>query len=145
MLTATQAAVLNNKIAGQLSAIGADLMPTSKHNTESHAWNYLIASKIESYGKKLKETTRKEAIKAGVMFDHEKTPREPGTNTAIYTGDVVTINCAVKMPSTTFDHKQFSASLLSAGLMSEEIENIFAASFKASRPAHTFTAELLIG
>lgn len=147
MLTSTQAAVLNNKIAAQLKAIGDALCPPSQNNTEGVAWDYYVAAKIEAYGKASKKAVVKLAIKQGVLFDHEKTPKEPGTDEDVYHGDVIAINLKVKEPSQTFDGKKFYAALVSQKLVSDsnmvDVDALYEECFKESRPAHTFTPTLL--
>lgn len=145
MLTSAQAAVLNNKLALQLKSIGDMMCPPSTNNTESYAWDYYIANKIEAYGKKAKDVARKMAIKNGVMFDHEKEPREPGTEADVYNGDVIRISLTVKEPNKTFDHKAF-LSCMEEILPPDKhavLQTFYLGAFKTSRPAHTFTATLL--
>lgn len=145
MLTATQAAVINNKLAVQLKSIGDTMCPPSTNNTESYAWDYYIANKIEAYGKKAKDVARKMAIKNGVMFDHEKEPREPtgGELVDVYTGDVIRISLAVKNGATSVDGREFYATLKNMGLITDDIEAAYQGAHKTARPAHSFTATLL--
>ena len=111
-MTPTQAASLNNKIALKLKSVGQGLMPLSTLNSETIAWDYMIAGKIESYGRKSKEVARDAAIEAGVMFNHEKHPLLSGEEAVVYKGDVVGIRVAVKEPGVTFDHKTFRRQVL---------------------------------
>lgn len=143
MLTATQAAVINNKLAVQLKSIGDTMCPPSTNNTESYAWDYYVANKIEAYGKKAKDVARKMAIKNGVMFDHEKEPREPGEAVDVYSGDVIRISLAVKMPVTKVDGEAFYDALKKLGIVNEQVEERYQLSHKTARPAHSFTATLL--
>lgn len=143
MLTAAQAAVLNNKLALQLKSVGEMECPPSTNNAESYAWDYYVANKIEAYGKKAKDAARKAAIKNGVMFDHEKEPLEPGSQQDVYSGDVIRISVAVKQPITKVDGEEFYEALKKIGLVDEKVEKLFLAAHRTSRPAHTFTATLL--
>lgn len=145
MLTSTQAAVLNNKIAGLLAEVGSRVhMPQSKQNTEGFAWDYMIASKIEKFGKSAKEKAVKEAIKSGVMFDHEKKPLAAGSEETVYSGDVVKIDVKVKQASESIDTKKLISFIRASGLIpAVELDVWIEDSTKTARPAHTFTAELL--
>lgn len=145
MLTAAQAAVLNNKLALQLKSIGDTMCPPSTNNTESYAWDYYIANKIEAYGKAAKKQAVKKAIRNGVMFDHEKEPLPPETQKDVYNGDVIRISVAVKQPSKTFDHQTFLDCIeeLLPPDQHAVLHTFYLGCFKASRPAHSFTATLL--
>lgn len=143
MLTSAQAAVLNNKLALQLKSIGDMMCPPSTNNTESYAWDYYIANKIEAYGKKAKDVARKMAIKNGVMFDHEKEPREPGTEADVYSGDVIRISVSVKNPASKLDGEGFYGALKRLGIVNDEIEELYQLYHKETRAAHSFTATLL--
>ena len=143
MTTARDAAIINHTIIARLSSVGDGLMPQSKHNRETLAWNYMVASKIEKFGRGMKDNAKKEAIKAGVLFDHETAPLSPGTDMNVFRGDVVSINLTVKKPAQTFDYSAFRIAMSKAGLFTDAVEGIAAASFKESRPSHTYIAELL--
>lgn len=146
MLSAAQAAVLNNRLALQLKTIGDTLCPPSTNNTESYAWDYYVANKIEAYGKKAKDVARKMAIKNGVMFDHEKEPREPtdGEAVDVYSGDVIRISLSVKKGAVSTDGNAFYAALVKALPEHEAaIQVAFDGAAKVARPAHSFTATLL--
>lgn len=144
MLTATQAAVLNNKIAGQLSDVGKGLMPTTKSNVEGIAWDYLIATKVEAYGKKAKEAAVKEAVKAKLIFDHAKHPKEPGFNEPIYTGDNVQIMCMVKNGSVRLNSTKLVMELKKIkGLTEDQIDKAMLAAADITRAPHTFTPSLI--
>ena len=147
MLTPAQAATINYSIMQQLNAIGEKLCPPSKNNTEGAAWNYYVASIIEKAGKAHRDKARKEAIKQGVMFDHEKEPKEPGDANTAYDGDVVRINYVVRNPSTTVDGAQLYEAIMAVGLIDKEdmatFKKLYADAHKTSRPAHVFTAALV--
>ena len=149
-MTLTELAIHHNNLANKLYNLRFDLKPTAValSNTESLAWDYHIAAKVEAYGKGAKDKARKEAIKAGVMFDHEKEPLPPGADKVVYEGKNVVINVKVKEPSTTFDHKKFEYEFNKANLVSgtnrEAFDALFAKCFKQSRPAHTFTSDLRV-
>jgi hypothetical protein len=146
MLTAAQAAVLNNKLALQLKSIGDTMCPPSTHNTEGLAWDYYVANKIEAYGKKAKDAARKAAIKAGVMFDHEKEPHAPtdGEAVDVYSGDVIRISLQVKNGAVSIDGKAFYEELMKNVLdFGPLITAIYEKHHKTARPAHSFTATLL--
>jgi hypothetical protein len=144
MLTSSQAALLNNKIAGQLDEVGTACTPPSKANTGKEAWDYFIAAKIEAYGKAMKKKAVDKAVKAGVIFDHMKSPLAPGSDEVVYSGDVVQIRCTVKQPSTSTDSKKLIDMIIASGLINASIlANMVAGAETKSRAAHTFTAELV--
>jgi len=148
-MTPAEIAIINSTIAFQLSCTGKGLMPETSSNTESLAWDYMIGAKVETYGKGLKEAAKKRAIAAGVMFDHEKEPRDPYTEEVVYDGKIVSIHLKVKTPALTFDHKSFIAKVLARNLVSgvniDDFNLLYTDSFKKSRAAHAFTAELVEG
>lgn len=146
MLSAAQAAVLNNKIALQLKSVGEHECPPSKNNAESYAWDYYVAGKIESYGKAAKDDARKKAIKNGVMFDHEKTPHAPtdGEAVDVYSGDVIRISLSVKNGAKSVNSKKFLAAVIKAlPDLKGDVEAIYEGCEDTARGAHTFTATLL--
>ena len=146
MLSSAQAAIVNNTIAGQLNEVGREGMPRSGNNGESYAWDYFIATKIEKFGKAKKEAAQKAAIKNGVMFDHEKSPRPPGTDEAIYSGDVVSIRCAVKNAASKVDVTKLRQLLISRGLVSgSTLDALIEQVTTKNREPHTFTCELHTG
>jgi len=148
MLTAGQAALLNNTIATQLDAVGKGIMPQSNNNRESEAWDYFIGTKIEKFGKAMRDKARKKAIKVGVLFDHEKAPMPPGTDEVVFAGDVITINCTVKAGAESVDGRAFYNAVLAARIIDAAdlpvFKQLFDNATKVNRGAHTFAAELTV-
>ena len=118
-------------------------MPRSKLNTEPAAWEYHVASHLLRLAEARKKKAHAAAVKAGVIFDHEKEPMPVGTNTLTYAGNVVEISVAVTTPSTRLDAAAFVDDLAAAGVKRALLERLTGEHTKESRAPHKFTSSLV--
>ncbi len=84
----------------------------------------------------------KDAIKAGVMFDHVKYPREPGTDCVVYDGDV-RIALKVGEQGEKLDVPAFIASLVAEGVKPSLIKRLASKHTYPTAAPHIFTASLV--
>jgi hypothetical protein len=85
-LDAAKANALTAAISAAFAAIGttaATKMPPSKRNTEAVAWEYFVASLLARLAEGRRKRAHAAAVKAGVLFDHEKQPLPVGSNALI--------------------------------------------------------------
>lgn len=145
MLSSTDANLLMNKINTAFAGIGSNGtgMPKSKRNTESVAWEFLVAKHLKRMADGRDKAATKAAVKAGIIFDPEKEPRTEGTRESVYNGDVVQIGVETKMASVRLDTSELQKQLYAAGVAKHVIEECMAAAMKPNRPPHTFTTALV--
>ena len=109
-----QANALTAGIGAAFAAIGVQsptTMPKSPRNGEPFAYEYHVASLLARLAEARKRKAVSEAVKAGVMFDPDKTPRPVGTDALVYAGDVVEISVSVTTPTTKVDMEAFLADI----------------------------------
>lgn len=110
MLTSDKANALTRAINDAFDAIGVGPvtgMPRSKGNLEPLAWRWHVTSHLKRIAEAAQRKAGREAIVAGVIFDHEKKPLAQGTNALVYAGDVVEISVEVGTPAVRFDAAAF--------------------------------------
>src|SRR4029077_11785451 len=73
------------------------------------AWH--LAAQLKRAATSDKDKATREAIKCGVLFDHEKHPREAGYEGVVYRGGQVTISLKVGQPGDALDVESFLESL----------------------------------
>lgn len=108
------------------------------------AWEYHVASALHRLSETRRNAAIKEAIRAGVMFDHEKTPAAAGTQRVVYAGPIVEI--AVKVADggrAGLFVDGFVADLIKAKVDPKLIERLRAKHRTETRPAHGFTSSLV--
>lgn len=140
--------LLTNKINKRFADIGTTngtAMPQSPSNNEHIAYELHIALALARLAEGRKKHAMKEAVKAGIIFDHEKEPKPAGTKETLFNGSVVQVDVSVKTPTSRFDHNKFIDDLLATfiTLPREEVEALVFKHTYLNRPAHTFTTELV--
>jgi hypothetical protein len=100
-----------NTAFASIGKAGDTVMPRSKGNLEPLAWEYLVASHLKRLAEARKKKAHGEAVKAGVIFDHEKQPAPIGTKALVYAGEVVEIAVNVTTPTTNLDLPAFTEEL----------------------------------
>ena len=88
-----------------------------------------------------KDKATREAIRLGVLFDHEKHPREPGTECVVYRGSAVTISLKVGNPGDALDVESFLDDL-AAYLKPAVIRRLVARHRSATAAPHSFVSTL---
>lgn len=129
------------------SSIGAtpDTRPAkTRDNAGPILWEYFIAWHLNTRAKSRLDSAKAECIKAGVMFDPEKHPREPSDGGLITTGEYVGVFLTVKNPSTRINTDTLRNALLDAGVKEAVIDKAYAAAEYKTRPPHEFKPVLVI-
>lgn len=129
-------------------AVGFDIhtkMPrTSKGDNKAPvAWEYFVSNHLMTRARARFEAARKQAVQAGVIFDHEKFPREPGTIETVFTGEHVSVLLTVNNPATRIDADKLCAYLIEKGVKPKLVEAAYTHATEKSRPAHVFRVALL--
>ena len=117
-------------------------MPKCESNLAPIAWEFFVAKHVLSLANKRKENAEKAAIAAGVLFDNEKKPHEPGRVVA-FNGEVVSIMAEIKKPSQRVDIDVFVELLAKEGVKDTIIINARHGATKSSRAAVVFTPYLV--
>jgi hypothetical protein len=151
MTVAKQAATVTpvlimNKIKNSFDALGrknGTAFPASENNREHYAVEYHIASELAKYADARKKTAASEAVKAGVLIDPIKEPRNPGTNEVLFQGENVQVQLSVKNATTNYDIDAIRSSLVSQGVDTLVIDNAFIDGTRQNRAPHSFKTILL--
>ena len=133
-------------------AIGhtASTMPTvpSTNNNGAAAFEYFAAHRLARRAEARKKRATTQAVEAGVIFDHTKTPLEPGTNAhPVFLGDQVFISCTVANITDKVDWEAIVTDLVNNKKVAiKEVEALVKKYTmpKAERGAHTFSSTLII-
>ena len=89
------------------------------------------------------EDGEKEAIKAGVIFDHRKEPLTAGVEKQCYSSDVVNVNVKTSNPGTRLDKDMLVEVLLKKGVKKELLEACIEQATVETNPPHRFSAVLV--
>ena len=89
-----------------------------------------------------KDKATREAIRLGVLFDHEKHPKPAGYEGVVYRGSAVTISLKVGQPGDALDVESFLESL-AAYLKPAVIRRLVARHRSSTASPHTFTSSLV--
>ena len=89
-----------------------------------------------------KDKATREAIRLGVLFDHEKYPKAAGYEGVVYRGSAVTISLKVGNPGDALDVESFLESL-SAYLKPGVIKRLVARHRSSTAAPHTFVSTLV--
>jgi hypothetical protein len=117
----------------------------AKSNTGPVAMEYYLAATAAREATARKELATKAAVTVGVLFDHKKDPRPPGTNEVVYDGAEVRITLKVATPSEKLDVTAFIAGLHKAEVKPALIARLLKRCTAPTAAAHTFTSALVHG
>lgn len=129
------------------SSIGAEAHtrpPKTRDNLGPIAWEYFVSWHLLSRAKARLEGAKKQCIKAGIIFDHEKFPREPGEGGLIYSGEQVGVMLTVKSAGTRTDIDKFCAALKAKGVKEHIVDECRTEAEYSTRPAHEFRPTLVV-
>jgi hypothetical protein len=146
-LDTIEANTLTGPITDAFTAIGrtdATKMPPTKRNTEPLAWEYHVASVLLRLAEARKKKALAATIKGGVLFDHEKLPKAPGTNEVVYSGNIVEISVAVTTASASLDTDGFVDALEKTGVKRAVLDRLLGVHTTANRAPHKFTSALVM-
>ena len=136
----------NINVAVDAIGVAADTKmpkPKTKSNRGPIAWKYFIAWQVCARAKARLEEAKKEAIQSGVIFDHEKHPRDPGTNEQVYADEFVAVWLTVRNPATRVNADKMAEYLIAKGVDAKLIADAYAEATSKSRPAHEFRVSLI--
>ena len=103
------------------------------------ALTYHLAAQAKRTATADKDKATREAIRLGVLFDHEKYPKAAGYEGVVYRGSAVTISLKVGQPGDALDVESFLESLadyLTPGV----IKRLVARHRSATAAPHTFVS-----
>lgn len=132
-------------VAFDAIGISEPKMPRLKKgdNKAAIAWEYYVADDLESRANaRLKEAKRRAMI-AGVIFDPEKEPREPGVNEPVYVGEQVAVWVEVRRGSKKVNADLMSEYLIKKGVDAKLVADAYASALSMTRPAHVFRVSLV--
>jgi hypothetical protein len=118
-------------------------MPRCTGNQAPAAWELWVSQHVLSLATKRKERAEQEAIKAGVIFDKEKEPREGGTRETVFNGECVSVMLEVRGASKRVSADKMADYLVSKGVKQALIDEARIAATSTSRAAHVFTTTLI--
>jgi hypothetical protein len=147
-LTTTVRNRLVDAINVAFDAIGFDVLtkmpkPKVRDNKSPIAWEYYVADHLAARARARLTTAKKAAIAAGVLFDHEKFPREAGTREPIFSGEHVIVWLEVKSPTTRVNADKMSEYLITKGVDAKVVADAYASASSKTRPAHEFKVSLV--
>lgn len=119
-------------------------MPKCESNLAPVAYEYWLAQHLASRANKRKEQAEKRAIDAGVLFDKDKHPREPGTRETIYACEIVSVNVEVRNPATRVDVSALLKFLAEKGVNQKLLDVALEQAQTRNKPAHVFTSALVV-
>lgn len=147
MLDAARANLLTTAINDAFAGIGKGpptAMPRgSKNNTEPLAFEVLVSKRLAKLAAAREALAIRDAIKAGVMFDHKDDPLPEGTSKVVYDGDVVRIDLKVTGGRDGIDHDAYVADLEKAGVAPALLKRLAAKHATMSACPHSFTPSLV--
>jgi len=135
------------KVRKAFSDIGnrnATVMPVSKRNTDSLAWELYVATELASSAEARKKSAAQACIEAGLMFDHKEHPLPAGTEQTIYSGEIVQITVRVNNAAPRFNSAKLKAEMLRHKISSETADKIYQACLIDGTPAHVFRAAPIV-
>lgn len=138
---AAKITAINNAFAS-IGTSGDTKMPVSKKNTEPVAYEFYTSAHLARIAEARKKKAHAAAVKAGVIFDHEKDPQPIGSNTRVYAGDVIEIACSVTTPATRLDADAFVSDLEKAGVKLALLNRLRNKHTHENRAPHKFTASI---
>jgi hypothetical protein len=118
-------------------------LPKGKGNTAPFAMELFLSYILQSYATARYNAARKNAVKVGVLFDHEKKPLPPGTKKEIYNDTAVCISVEVRSPYAKTDIDKLSAFLIGRGVSSDDMVDAIKFASSDTKPPHIFTADLV--
>lgn len=145
-LDTTRANGKTDAITESFALIGHDngsLMPRSKDNREPMAWELHVAKLLKRLAEAREKRAVTAAVKAGVMFDHEKAPKPVGTHEIVFTGEVVEVAVDVTTAATKLDIAGLIVDLERAGLTGKAIKRMVDKNTSENRAPHKFTTSLI--
>ena len=106
------------------------------------ALTYHLAAQAKRTATADKDRATREAIRLGVLFDHEKHPKPAGYEGVVFSGSAVTISLKVGQPGDALDVESFLDEL-TKHLKPAVIRRLVARHRSATAAPHTFVSTLV--
>jgi hypothetical protein len=130
-----------------LSSIGRDKTTkpaVMKGNTSPIAWEFFVVDHLKKMIAARAKEAQRAAITAGVIFDHEKFPKEAGANETIYNDEYVSIHLTVNQSGTKINTNKLLAYLAANKVDETLLQRAIDAATEETRPAHRFAPSLVV-
>jgi hypothetical protein len=128
----------------ELLGIETHKPPRSKDNRALIAWEFFTSYTLKACAEARYKKAAKEAIKVGVIFDHEKEPLAAGTKDVCYAGDHITVNVEVRQPYAKVDPEKLCGYLRGKGVSQQYLDEALAYATSMTKAPHVFRAELTV-
>lgn len=125
------------------SAVGVSAdtcSPQSRDNKAPIAWEYFIAGHLTALASGRFKKAKADAIKAGILFDHDEHPKPTGMYEPLYDGEHIAIELEVKRPSQRVNASKMSEYLVAKGVSPKLLADATEFATSTNRAAHVFTA-----
>lgn len=143
-LTTARSSAIADGMRELLRNIGTNIrIPKGKGNKCAIAWNLYRTYILQSYATAMYNDAKKDALKAGVLFDHEKNPMEPGTKARIYDDTIVCVDVEVRSPYEQIDAKKMAAFLSGRGVPQADLDAALKFASSMTKAPHVFRAGLI--
>ena len=141
----SQANKLTDNFRTSLGMIGKNLkLPKGKGNTAPIAWEFFVSHVLNSYAAARYNAAKREAVKAGVIFNHEKDPLPAGTKQDVYNDGVVRVSVEVRSSYEQVDAKKMAAFLAGKGVKQKDIDDAIAFATTQTKCPHVFRADPVV-
>lgn len=138
--------MLKSNIIKDFESLGIETHkpPRSKDNRALIAWEFFTSYVLKACAQARYNKAAKEAVKAGVIFDHEKDPSPVGTKTVCYAGDQITVSVEVRQPYEKVDPDKLCSYLRGKGVSQQYLDEARAYATSMTKAPHVFRAELTV-
>lgn len=133
-----------NVAFGDVGATPDTRPPKTKDNRGPLAWEYFVADHLAKIAKARLAKAKAAAIKAGILFDHEKFPRKPGDNGLVFTGEQVGVFLTVKTPGKRIDTDKLYEALIARNVSERILNEAYEYAEYFTKPAHEFRPTLVV-
>jgi len=107
------------------------------------AYKFAVARMVRRIAGALYETATKEALEAGVLFDHKKQPMKSGQIKVLYQDEVVTVTCTTSTPHDLLNRVKLRELLHERfGVTGAEFDKLMKDSTSPSAAPHEFNASI---
>jgi len=120
------------------------LLPSAASNTGAVALRYWLWNRVDGFVKAKCRAIDKEALSAGVLFDHKDNPQAPGTDLEFYRDDHVSIRVEVRTATTRLNINRLKLLLVQSGCISATaLDELIDEATTTNAPPHFFRSSLV--
>jgi len=146
-LTELDAMMLESAIQQAFRNIGTKTegttQPHSGNNIEPIAWEYYVASLLNTVSNARLKAATKKALAADIIIDKEQSEHLAGELFTMWSGQIVATECKVTKGRLYIDEGLLRKALIAADIDPASANGIIEASKKEGKPPHSFTAKLI--